>query len=298
MSSLALGLILISVCLHAGWNLLGKGRAPSLAFFMLAMGSGALIFAPLLALGPAFNELPDEFWGWLVATGLCQAFYMGGLAWAYARGEVSVLYPIARALPVVLVPLVSLSLLDSQALTVSDFTGMGLIVLGALMLPLSSPQGLRARTYLTPALGFALLAALGTTGYSLIDKQALDIMLSVGYSPTSAGAVFLVLQAMMTVAWGAPLVMLLPTERRRLPMLWRGERGSMLLTGVMVMATYGLVLIAMTLTEEVSLVVAMRQLSIPLGVVLGVVWLRERAAMVKWVGIGVMLAGLWTVALV
>ncbi|WP_176502572.1 drug/metabolite transporter [Cobetia sp. 5-11-6-3] len=298
MSSLALGLILISVCLHAGWNLLGKGRAPSLAFFMLAMASGALIFAPLLGLGPSFAVLPAEFWGWLVATGLCQALYMGGLAWAYARGEVSVLYPIARALPVVLVPLVSLSLLDSQALTVSDFTGMGLIVLGALMLPLSSPQSLRARTYLTPALGFALLAALGTTGYSLIDKQALDIMLSVGYSPTSAGAVFLVLQAMMTVAWGAPMVMLLPTERRRLPMLWRGERGSMLLTGVMVMATYGLVLIAMTLTEEVSLVVAMRQLSIPLGVVLGVVWLRERAAMVKWVGIGVMLAGLWTVALV
>ncbi|MDH2375399.1 drug/metabolite transporter [Cobetia sp. 3AK] len=298
MSSLALGLILISVCLHAGWNLLGKGRAPSLAFFMLAMASGALIFAPLLGLGPSFAVLPAEFWGWLVATGLCQALYMGGLAWAYARGEVSVLYPIARALPVVLVPLFSLSLLDSQALTVSDFTGMGLIVLGALMLPLSSPQGLRARTYLTPALGFALLAALGTTGYSLIDKQALDIMLSVGYSPTSAGAVFLVLQAMMTVAWGAPLVMLLPTERRRLPMLWQGERGSMLLTGVMVMTTYGLVLIAMTLTEEVSLVVAMRQLSIPLGVVLGVVWLRERAAMVKWVGIGVMLAGLWTVALV
>lgn len=298
MSSLALGLILISVCLHAGWNLLGKGRAPSLAFFMLAMASGALIFAPLLGLGPSFAVLPAEFWGWLVATGLCQALYMGGLAWAYARGEVSVLYPIARALPVVLVPLVSLSLLGSQALTVSDFTGMGLIVLGALMLPLSSPQGLRARTYLTPALGFALLAALGTTGYSLIDKQALDIMLSVGYSPTSAGAVFLVLQAMMTVALGAPMVMMLPTERRRLPMLWRGERGSMLLTGVMVMATYGLVLIAMTLTEEVSLVVAMRQLSIPLGVVLGVVWLRERAAMVKWVGIGVMLAGLWTVALV
>ena len=298
MSPLALGLILISVCLHAGWNLLGKGRAPSLAFFMLAMASGALIFAPLLGLGPSFAVLPTEFWGWLVATGLCQVLYMGGLAWAYARGEVSVLYPIARALPVVLVPLVSLSLLGSQALTALDLVGMGLIVLGALVLPLSSPQGLRPSTYLTPALGFALLAAVGTTGYSLIDKQALDIMVSVGYSPTSAGAVFLVLQAIMTVVWGALLVMLLPAERRRLPALWRGERGSMVLTGVMVMATYGLVLVAMTLTAEVSLVVAMRQLSIPLGVMLGVLWLRERAAIAKWIGIVIMLAGLWTVALV
>ncbi|MEP4558244.1 drug/metabolite transporter [Cobetia amphilecti] len=268
-----------------------------MAFFMLAMGSGAVIFAPLLWLGPSLGLLPDAFWGWLVATGLCQALYMGGLAWAYARGEVSVLYPIARALPVVLVPLVSMSLLGSQALTTLDLVGMGLILLGALILPLSSPQGLRPATYLTPALGFALLAALGTTGYSLIDKQALDLMVSVGYSPTSAGAVFLVLQAMMTVAWGALMVMLLPTERRRLPALLRSERASMALTGVMVMATYGLVLVAMTLTAEVSLVVAMRQLSIPLGVVLGVVWLREGATRAKWLGIIVMLAGLWTVAL-
>ncbi len=72
----------------------------------------------------------------------------------------------------------------------------------------------------------------------------------------------------------------------------------MVLTGVMVMATYGLVLVAMTLTAEVSLVVAMRQLSIPLGVMLGVLWLRERAAIAKWIGIVIMLAGLWTVALV
>lgn len=265
---------------------------------MLAMGSGALILTPLLWLGPSIALLPDEFWGWLLATGLCQVLYMGGLAWAYARGEVSVLYPIARALPMVLVPLISLSLLGSQSLGVLDLVGMGLIVLGALILPLSSPQALRPATYLTPALGFALLAAVGTTGYSLIDKQALDIMVCVGYAPITAGAVFLVLQAMMTVSWGVPLVMLLPAERRRLPEIWRSERTSMVLTGVMVMATYGLVLVAMTLTAEVSLVVAKRQLSISLGVMLGVLWLRERAAIAKWIGIVVMLAGLWTVALV
>ncbi|WP_268746507.1 hypothetical protein [Nitrincola sp. A-D6] len=34
---------------------------------------------------------------------------MAGLAWAYARGEISVLYPLARALPVLLVPVSALS---------------------------------------------------------------------------------------------------------------------------------------------------------------------------------------------
>ena len=84
MSPLALGLVLLSVCLHAGWNLLGKRRTPSLAFFVLAMGSGALVLSPLLWLGPPPTRLPAAFWGWLAASGLCQMLYMGGLAWAYA----------------------------------------------------------------------------------------------------------------------------------------------------------------------------------------------------------------------
>ncbi|MBH8579197.1 EamA family transporter [Bisbaumannia pacifica] len=297
MSPLALGLVLLSVCLHAGWNLLGKRRTPSLAFFVLAMGSGALVLSPLLWLGPPPTRLPAAFWGWLAASGLCQMLYMGGLAWAYARGEVSVLYPIARALPVVLVPLVSLGLLGSRALTPLDLIGMGLILSGALCLPLAGPRGWRASSYLTPALGFALLAAVATAGYSLIDKQALALMLAAGHSSLTAGATFMVLQALMTLAWGLPTVLLLPTERRRLPRLWARERTAMPLTGIMVLATYGLVLVAMARTEEVSLVVAMRQLSIPLGVVLGVVWLGERAAPIKWLGTALMLVGLWTVAL-
>ncbi|QFU01151.1 EamA-like transporter family protein [Halomonas sp. THAF5a] len=297
MSPAALGLVLLSVCLHAGWNLMGKGRAPSLAFFVLAMGGGALALAPLLWLGPSPAALPPAFWGWLVASGLCQMLYLGGLAWAYARGEISVLYPVARALPVVLVPLVSMAMLGSRALTPLDLAGMGLIVIGALCLPLTSPRALRPSTYLTPAFGFALLAAVATAGYSLIDNRALALMMASGHSSLTAGSHFMVLQALMTLAWGLPAVLLLPAERRRLAALRQGERSTIVLTGIMMLATYGLVLVAMALTEEVSLIVAMRQLSIPLGVLLGVWWLRERAAPAKWLGTALMLAGLWVVAL-
>lgn len=297
MNPLALGLVLVSVCLHASWNLLGKQRAPSLAFFVLAMSCGALQLSPLLWLGPPLTQLPPSFWGWLAASGFCQMLYMGGLAWAYARGEVSVLYPIARALPVMLVPLVSVGLLGSRSLTHLDLFGMGLILLGALCLPLTGPHSLRLSHYVSPALGFALLAAVATTGYSLIDKHALDLMLNSGYSNMTSGANFMVLQAIMTAIWGIPTVLLLPNERCHLPKLWANERGTMLLTGFMILTTYGLILVAMTLTEEVSLVVAIRQLSIPLGVVLGVILLREKAAPIKWIGTALMLIGLWTVVI-
>lgn len=297
MSPAALTLVLVSVCMHAGWNVLGKRNAPSLGAFSLAYGAGGVVLIPLLWLGPSLSALPTAFWGWLALSGLCQMLYMGGLAWAYARGEVSVLYPIARALPVVLVPLVSIVLLGNRVLDVWDGVGMVLVVVGALCLPLSHPEARRLSTYLTPAMGFALLAAVGTVGYSLIDKQALSVMQAVGHSGLTAGAVFMVLQALMTLTWAIPLVALLPVERRRLPALRQQGLPMLLATGLMMTCTYGLVLMALALTDEVSYIVALRQLSIPVGVLMGVLWLKEPASRAKAVGTLVMLAGLVLVAL-
>lgn len=297
MSPAALTLVLVSVCMHAGWNVLGKRNAPSLGAFALAYGAGGAVLIPLLWLGPPLGMLPNAFWGWLALSGLCQMLYMGGLAWAYARGEVSVLYPIARALPVVLVPLVSIALLGNRVLDIWDGVGMVLVVVGALCLPLSHPEARRLSTYLTPAMGFALLAAVGTVGYSLIDKQALSVMQAVGHSGLTAGAVFMVLQALMTLTWAIPLVALLPVERRRLPALRQQGLTILLATGLMMTCTYGLVLMALAITDEVSYIVALRQLSIPVGVLMGVLWLKEPASRAKAVGTLVMLAGLVLVAL-
>lgn len=297
MSPAALVLVLFSVCMHAGWNVLGKRNAPSLAFFALAYGAGGALLLPLVWLGPSLAALPNAFWGWLALSGLCQMLYMAGLAWAYARGEVSVLYPIARALPVVLVPLVSIALLGNRTLDVADGIGMALVVAGALCLPLSHPEARRLSTYLTPAMGFALLAAAGTVGYSLIDKQALALMQLAGHSSLTAGAVFMVLQAVTTLTWAIPLLMLLPTERRRLPAIRQQGLVMLVVTGLMMTCTYGLVLMALALTDEVSYVVALRQLSIPVGVLMGVLWLKEPASMAKAAGTLVMLLGLVLVAL-
>jgi drug/metabolite transporter (DMT)-like permease len=276
--------------MHAGWNVLGKRNAPSLAVFALAYGAGGAVMLPLVLLGPSLTALPSAFWGWLALSGLCQMLYMGGLAWAYARGGVSVLYPIARALPVLLVPLVSIALLGSRVLDRWDCLDMVLVVVVALCLPYSHPEARRLSTYLTRAMGFALLAAAGTVGYSLIDKQALGLMQGAGHSGLTSGAVFMLLQALMTLSWSVPLLALLSAERRRLPALRQQGLAMLVVTGLMMTCTYGLVLIAMALTDEVSYVVALRQLSIPVGVLMGVLWLKEPASRAKAFGTLVMLA--------
>lgn len=60
----------------------------------------------------------------------------------------------------------------------------------------------------------------------------------------------------------------------------------------MMSTTYGLVLYAMTMTENVSYVVALRQVSIVIGMVFGVFFLSEKLMPTRVLGSGLILLGL------
>ncbi|MHC4202768.1 MAG: drug/metabolite transporter, partial [Planctomycetota bacterium] len=66
--------------------------------------------------------------------------------------------------------------------------------------------------------------------------------------------------------------------------------------GIAIYLTYGLVLVAMSFVTNASYVVALRQLSIPVGAMLGVMILKEPRYAAKFVGIAVIVAGLVFVA--
>ena len=68
--------------------------------------------------------------------------------------------------------------------------------------------------------------------------------------------------------------------------------------GVGIYLTYSLVLISMAFVSNVSYVVAFRQISIPLGVMLSVLILQEAAYLPKFVGVAVMFVGLTLVGMV
>lgn len=297
MTLTAVLLLLASAAMHAGWNLLGKRQHPSLAFFLLAMCAGGLLWFPVLVHKPLFLALTSEFWHLLLVSGAFQALYMAGLAWAYARGDISILYPLGRSLPVLMVPLVSYLLWRTLEVNSFGWLGMVLIALGSVLLPLITWQDLRLRYYLTPALGFIGLAAIGTTGYTLVDKAAIDVMGQQGYRPVLAGLHFMVLQAWAAALWMLPLVLCLPTERASLRTLLRRRWTGFILAGVMILGTYGLVLIAMSFTQEVSYLLALRQASVPMGALAGIYLLREAMAPLKLAGLLLMVAGLTMIAL-
>ncbi len=294
MTAGAVGLILCSALLHAGWNLIGKRTAQTVRFYAWTMATGLLIFSPLLLLSwPVVPSLPALFWWLLLGSGVCQCLYMTGLAKAYRVGNLSMVYPLARALPVLLVPLLVVLIYGESRLSPRDLFGMLLIILGALALPLAHWRDWHPANYRSPAVGWALLAAASTAGYSLLDSMAIQVLLKAGLSPFQAGSSFVLLQAAITVLLMVPCISLLFRE----PLLAFPDAGWTTLAGFFVVGTYMLVLISMSLVTEVSYVVALRQLSIPIGFVIGILWLKEPVSLPRIQGLLVMLVGLLLVSL-
>ncbi|MCJ8170530.1 EamA family transporter [Atopomonas sediminilitoris] len=300
MSGLTLLLVLLSALAHASWNLAGKKASPTLGYFCLASWWGFLLGLPavLLLAWPLLSALTAPIWGWLVLTGLCQCLYLWGLANAYQRGELSALYPLIRSSPLILLLIGSLWLGTAERISTQAVVGIVLIVGGCFFLPMQRFSDWQWRNYLNQATLFALLAATATAGYSLVDDiatRAIRELPEHNMSHAGIALVYVVLQAGTASVWTS-LAMLLPGERaqfKALPIAWH----SSLFTGVMMLVTYALVVWAMAYASDVSYVVALRQVSIPIGVGLGIALLGERMSGPKLLGVSIVVSGLVLVVL-
>jgi drug/metabolite transporter (DMT)-like permease len=301
LSNTAIWLILLSAGIHVSWNLLGKRNASSVGFFWLANFFGMLLLLPVFLLyGRAVSYIPKTVWLWLAATGFFEAVYYASLAKAYQHGEMSLAYPLARAFPILIVAATSALIGKGEQLSSLALAGMLLVFFGCVLMPLENPARLRLSDYLNPATGLALLAAVGTAGYSMVDDQALRLLRELPQTQLpafKAALIYSFWQALSAVVFLAPLCFLRRRDRSELVEMAHTSSRSALWTGVGIFASYILVLVAMAFARDISFVVAFRQVSIPLGTLVGVVLLKERAYPMKFIGSGVIFAGLIMVGL-
>ncbi|SJZ77263.1 EamA-like transporter family protein [Oceanospirillum multiglobuliferum] len=284
--------MIISACLHAGWNLIGKKQSPSQAFFMLSTLFGVLILSPwLLWVWQRLPALSEPFWLWLLLSGFFQAIYVSGLAWAYEKGDLSLSYPLARALPVAFVPLVYWFIFQQSHLQLYHFLALSLIILGAILTPLTHIRDWRWQYYYQPTMLFVLLAALGTTGYSIVDGIAVQTLTQASQMTAyEAGATYVLLQGMSCLLWLAPWALSQSKQRQQAYLLLTKPLWA-IAAGIFIMLTYLLILASFALVDEVSFVVAFRQISIPIGVLASIIWLQERLSVVRGVAVGLMFCG-------
>lgn len=296
--------MIFSAVLHAGWNFFGQRSAPATAYFFIAITFAALITLPVVFIyAPAVAKFPISIWLLLAATGAFQALAYTGLSGAYRRGDLSLTYPLARAVPIPLIAAAGLLLGKAQAFSPTGLIGMLLVAVGCLILPLRDLRQVSWKDYIQPATLMALVAAAGIVGYTLVDAEAmrqLRQMPALGLNSLSLALVYLEYETLFSAAVLGIYVLIRPTERQRLRDLLRRGRSHLsiaLATGFVLNLSYILILLAMGFARDVAYVVAFRQLSIPLGATLGMVVQKEPAFIPKMAGIVIVSIGLVLVGL-
>lgn len=299
MSPTALLLILLSAIIHVGWNILCKRSRPSGPLFLAGNLTGSLCLLPALLYHiPKIPLILAELWPLLMASGCATVFYYRSLSAAYNAGDLSLAYPLSRSSPLFIVMAMFLLGRGSE-ISIECLIGIVLVLLGCILLPMRSLTDLKASHYLSRIFLAALAAALATTVYSIADEQAL-LQLGSGalgvFSNLEASLIYAALWGISSCAWQAAAVLAQKTERTAFLEIFRHRAGTFIPLGLGINLGYLLILAAMTYSRNVSYVVAFRQISIPMGAFLGILWLKEPLPLPKAAGLLTFLIGLTLVA--
>ena len=280
MTLFALALVLAAACCHATWNLfLKKSQGGGIHFFWLSGSVETLLYAPLaLWLIFATGYRPDALaLGMMLGSALIHVAYFLFLDRGYRGGDLSVVYPLARASGPLLTIVAAVLLLGEHPALLAVL-GAVLIGLGAVLLSGNPLRLLRARGH---GMGFALATGAIIAVYTVWDRQAV--------------AAFLI--PPVIYYWGSILARLLftsPIALRNRPLLraiWARDKRAVLAVGLLSPLSYCLALFAMKLAP-LSYVVPAREMSILIAALYGTHLLKEGDTARRLTAAGLMVLGL------
>ena len=283
MPLLAIILVLISCFTLAAFNLLARrARSEMTLFLRMLLIIASMGFVPFVLSEAGTRSIPALGWLCLLGSGICGGVYMYSLARAYGATDFSIVYPVARALPVLLVGLGDV--LRNRPMTAPGWAGLGLVFLGCMLTPLHSLREFKLRHYLHSSMLWILGAALGTVGYTLLDKIASEAVTPGPGTAIRYCYVFFSLSGIVLLA----LCWITRVSEDKQALGWRLP----LLGALCLFGSYGLVLWAYQLSDKAGYVLAFRQFSIIIGVALAFLLYKERWTLARILGVGLICAGL------
>lgn len=164
MTALAIGLALAAAAIHGTWNVLVKVSGDPMRTFRRSTVVAAVVITPItlvvwLILGrPGITPAAA---GLAAVSAAIELLYLVLLSAAYKRGELSVVYPIARGSAPLLAVAAGLGVLGER-LTAGQMAGVALLLLGILAVTLPQTSG-RATVP-------ALLTGVSIAAYSAVDR--------------------------------------------------------------------------------------------------------------------------------
>jgi drug/metabolite transporter (DMT)-like permease len=264
--------VLGAAFLHALWNALIKqgtsklGGMVILSIAEVPIGLAVVATRPI----PALNV-----WPWVLAAGCTHFAYKFFLTYAYERGDLSRVYPIARGAAPMFVALVGVVAL-ADVVSLPQYAGIAVLGAGILMMA----RGVFAMGEERRLLPFALGSAAATATYTLIDglgaRVSGDAIAYVGWVFVADGLLFG--SGMLALRGRA----ILPRDGR-----------AWLLGSCAAAASYGAYAIsvwAMTVAP-IAVVAALRETSILFAVLIGWWAFGERMTREKAFAAGLIVAG-------
>lgn len=200
MDPLIIGLVAASALLHVAWNVRLKTAGDPLRAATIGMLAGTLFIVPigvaswLLAGSPA---LPPEGLALGLASGVFEAAYFILLAEAYRRGDLSIVYPLARGTAPLLLVAVGVIVLGER-LGPAGWLGVTFLLAGFLALQrpwqaLRRPPGERRPD---AAIAFAIATGVMIAGYTSLDRVGTRLI-----EPFQYATILWVSGAVLLVVW-------------------------------------------------------------------------------------------------
>ncbi len=246
---------LLSAVLHAGWNAAIKASARPTE----AMAAEMLMSAVLVVPGLLWIGLPAQAsWIWIAASTLMNIVTVTALLRAYELGGFGAVYPVVRAVSVVLVVPLAAALVGDR-LGLGAIAGVGLV---ALSLGLLAHGARRDRVFTPRALAWTFAAGLSTAAYVLCDARGVRL----SGSPWAYGFAVSVTNA-IAMCW----------RQRHIGTPWHLLRSNWAIavpTALAAVASYLLILWVWTQAPIVP-ASALRDTSAVFAILIAIAWLRE-----------------------
>lgn len=273
MGIVALLLVIASAFIHAFWNMLAKRAMDKVSFLWWALTLSLGIFTFFFfALGYHHVSIPSKGFLFIFCSAVLHALYFTSLGFAYDRGDLSLVYPIARSAPIFV--LMWAIWLLGEKLSIPGILGILIVVFGTYIIgfPTLSITYLVRPIILLKDRSYQLawLTALIISLYSVNDK------VGVHYVPPFS---YLFLLTVLMCFVGVPFVVM--RKKEMFFREWTRNRKPIILGSILIPSSYLLILYAMTISE-VSYIVAIRQSSTVFAVLMGSHILKEEHGWVRF----------------
>lgn len=246
---------LLSALLHAGWNAAVKANRNPAQAMTAQMLLGAILVVPALL----WSGLPDRAaWIWILASTLMNVLTISALLRAYELGGFGLVYPVMRAVAVLLVVPMA-AVLTGEKFGPAALAG---IIVIALSLAVLSLDAARNQAVTLKALAWTLAAGVGTAAYIICDAQGVRA----SGNPWAYGFTVSITNA-AAMCW----------RQRNQGSPWRllsGQWTAALPIAVASMASYLLILWVWS-HAPIAPAAALRDTSSVFAILIAVVWLKE-----------------------